>query len=82
MSNFNDIHNDIVTEQKYAGTKSYRSFDINGKLIEAWVKDDNGEWKDVTARERARLELLEVQEELEKLNRKEMEAYGELKCDK
>lgn len=48
---FEELHADVLRIQPDA--KSYRNLSITGRVIEAWDKDENGVWHDVTLREQA-----------------------------
>ena len=52
-------------------TNKYKHLSITGKLIEQWERDENGEWHDVTAREKARIEIEEAKAEIARLERLE-----------
>lgn len=62
-------HPDLKPFMSFA--KIYSSFDIDGKLLERWVKDEEtGEWRDITEEERLKQEILDAQREIDKLNAK------------
>ena len=73
MTKFEELHKDIATDIHYSKIKTYKKFNENDTLVEAFEKDTDGNWKDVTLREKTRLLLAAEQKELEKLNAKEME---------
>lgn len=54
-------------KQQLPTCKKYTSYDAQGQLIEAWVLDENGQWKDVTKIELARLEYERVKQAVDKL---------------
>lgn len=47
-----------------ASAQSYKVLDIAGNLIEAWKKDENGHWVDITAQE---LEKIRLEQEIKAL---------------
>ena len=51
-----------------AGTTTYTKLDIDGEVIEHWVKDSDDEWRDMTNVKRAEIKLRKAQNELLKLN--------------
>jgi hypothetical protein len=53
-----------------AGTTTYTKLDIDGEVIEHWVKDDN-EWCDRTELKRAERQVAQLRKELLKLTEKE-----------
>lgn len=75
MSKFEQKHGDIV--ELLPTCRSYKQFSISGRIIEAWEKNENDEWVDVTLREqeieRAKLEIKKALKEIEKM---EEEANG------
>lgn len=73
MRDFKELHKDIATEARYSNVRAYSSYSESGKLVEAFEKNENGEWIDVTEREQARIRLEEAQEQLNKLKEKEDE---------
>ena len=73
MRDFTELHKDIATEAKYSVVKSYRSYSESGRLVEAFEKNEKGEWIDVTEREQAKIRIEEAQEQLNKLKEKENE---------
>lgn len=73
MADFKTLHPDIYSERMYSKTKTYRNYNENGELLEAFDKNENGEWIDVTERELERIKIAELLKELEKLNAKAME---------
>lgn len=40
-----------------ANTQSYKVLDMAGNLIEAWQKDENGHWVDITEQEQEKIRL-------------------------
>lgn len=48
---FEELHADVLKADP--NCKSYRNLSITGRVIEAWDKDANGVWHDVTLREQA-----------------------------
>lgn len=50
---FEQTHPDVVALPTYNKMKRYRQYSITGRVIEAWERDDNGTWHDVTLREQA-----------------------------
>lgn len=68
---FADAHPKIAERYAIEGLewlKVYTDYD-GGKLKEKWVRNKDGILVDVTAREKAREELMRAQEELENLRR-------------
>lgn len=67
---FEKLHGDITKHARYDKMKTYRSISESGRILEAWDRDENGEWHDVTLREqeiqRAEWELAKAQRELRK----------------
>lgn len=51
----------------YKSVTRFTDTDQKGNIIEAWERDENGVMVDVTARERARQELIRAQEACDKL---------------
>lgn len=49
-------------------TTTYTKLDIDGEVIEHWVKNDYDEWRDMTKVKRAEIKLRKIQKELRKLN--------------
>jgi hypothetical protein len=48
---FEELHPDVI---KHLPTvKQYRNYTLTGRVIEAWDKDNDGVWHDVTLREQA-----------------------------
>ena len=66
---FEQLHPDVV--EQLPTLTHYVNRSITGRIIEAWTKDDNGEWKDTTLaeqeREAAERELVAAKRELNKL---------------
>ena len=66
---FETIHKDVL--KVCPNLKQYRSLDERGRVLEAWDKNDDGVYKDVTLREqerqRADEELVKAKRELNKL---------------
>lgn len=48
---FEELHPDVV--EHLPTVKQYRNYTLTGRVIEAWDKDANGVWRDVTLREQA-----------------------------
>ena len=69
MSNFEQLHPDVI--EVLPSCKRYVQYSISGAVIEAWEKDDNGMWHDVTLREqeieRAKRELKAAMRELNRV---------------
>ena len=67
-------HPELKSSIKFLGgiskLKKYSNTDC-GKLTEQWERNSNGEFIDVTAREKAREELANAMEALERINAKE-----------
>ncbi len=55
-------------KEHHAHCNTYTRLTRTGELIEKWQKDENGNWKDVTAIEKAKLQVAALQKELEKLD--------------
>jgi hypothetical protein len=49
------------------GTTTYTKLDIDGEVIEHWVKDDNNDWRDMTEVKRAEMKVRKARNELLKL---------------
>ena len=54
-----------------AGTTTYTKLDINGEVIEHWVKDSNDEWRDMTNVKRAEIKLSKAHKELLRLSKED-----------
>lgn len=76
MNNFEQLHPEIIKDVAYKQSKFYRRYDENGTLVEAFDKNEEGQWVDVLERELLRLAIAETQKELDKMNSKEEEEYG------
>lgn len=67
---FEEVHKDVTKHARYDKMKTYRSISEHGRILEAWDRDENGEWHDVTLREQeiqqAELDLAKAQRELRK----------------
>lgn len=67
---FEQSHPDVVKHARYDKMKTYRSLTEGGRILEAWDRDENGEWHDVTLREQeiqqAEWDLAKAQRELRK----------------
>jgi hypothetical protein len=50
---FEQTHPDVVALPTYNQMRRYRQNSITGRVIEAWERDDDGVWHDVTLREQA-----------------------------
>ena len=68
---FEQQHRDITLRYNYDEIKTYWSLDEKGRILEAWSRDEEGVWHDVTLREqekqKAEWELAKAQRELKKL---------------
>ena len=65
MNDFIARHKDLEKALCSDDYNTFKQIDSSGKLIEQWEKKD-GVWVDVTAREKAKEELIAAQEELER----------------
>jgi hypothetical protein len=61
---FKQKHGDVL--QALPGLRSYKQLSSTGRVIEAWEKNKNDEWVDVTLREQ---ELQRLQEEVKTANK-------------
>lgn len=73
---FEQKHPDIVALYSYDKLNTFRSITSTGRIIEAWDKDENGVWHDVTLREQA---IEQAKRELEQAKReyKKMETKND-----
>jgi hypothetical protein len=73
---FEQAHPDVVALPTYSQMKRYRYNSITGRVIEAWERDDDGVWHDVTLREQcieaAKRELAAAKREHRKINEEEL----------
>lgn len=59
--------------------KTYTRLDNRNQIVEKWVKDENGQWKDITAQEIAKQNALNAQKEYEMLLEKLAKLQNEVK---
>lgn len=73
---FEQTHPDVAKRYGINNLKTYRSLTEGGRILEAWDKDDEGVWRDVTLREqekqKAEWELAKAARELARLQRQEV----------
>lgn len=69
---FEQAHRDVIKLEVYEQMKTYRQLSVSGRIIEAWDRDDDGVWHDVTLREQ---EIEKARRELEKAKRELEKAY-------
>lgn len=60
-----------ASQEDIDNAKLYKHLSPSGKLIEQWERNENGEWKNVTEREKARIAIEEAEAELRRLERAE-----------
>lgn len=61
-----DLNDFDITDKKV-----YKVLDVDGNLVEYWEKNDNGNWIDMTEREKLKEQIAREQQELERLKKKE-----------
>ena len=73
---FEELHPDVI--ELLPTCKIYRQFNKNNRVIEAWERDDNNVWHDVTLREQAieqaKRELAMAKREAAKLEEEQADA--------